>query len=203
MPAAWSSSKSAAYEQPQYDTAERLRQARRVVRGPRHKGSIGPEAAVGDEEVQVRMPVRTPAMRLQAGDNAHGELALAGQRANGGGHRAGSDAGDLTEAAAAIETVRAQPLGNREHHLPVRHQRQQRGVQPLRPDREALGVAARAEVPTLAREREQVLVFTVVAADARKPMFENAAREELVGDLRDDGAPRAVLAREPLVLDRL
>ena len=80
------------------------------------------------------------------------------------------------------------PLGDREHHLPVRHWREQRGVPPLRPAREALGVAARAEVATLAREREQVFVCTGVAAYARESVFENTAGEERVGDLRDDGA---------------
>jgi hypothetical protein len=34
-------------------------------------------------------------------------------------------------------------------------------------------------------------------------MVEHAAGEERVGDLRDDGAPRAVLTREAVVVDRL
>ena len=144
----------------------------------------------------MRMPVGARAMRLQARDDAHRELALAGQRANGGRDGAGGDAGDLAEQAAAIETIGAQPLGDGEHHLPVRHGREERRVQPLRPDREPLGVAARAEIAALAGEREQVLVRAGVAADAREPVVEDAAGEELVGDLRDDGAPRAVLARE-------
>jgi hypothetical protein len=36
-------------------------------------------------------------VRLQARDDPHGEVALAGQCANGGGHGAGGDAGDLAE----------------------------------------------------------------------------------------------------------
>ena len=51
-----------------------------------------------------------------------------------------------------------------------------------------------AEVPALAGAREQILVRAGVAADARELVVEDAAREELVGDLRDDGAPQAVLA---------
>jgi hypothetical protein len=39
-------------------------------------------------------------------------------------------------------------------------------------------------------------VRTGVAADAREIVFEYTAREELVGHLRDDGTPRAVLAGE-------
>jgi hypothetical protein len=37
---------------------------------------------------------------------------------------------------------------------------------------------------------------------ARKPVVEDAAGEELVGHRRDHGAPRAVRAREALVVDR-
>jgi hypothetical protein len=44
---------------------------------------------------------------------------------------------------------------------------------------------------------------TVVAADPREPVVEHAAGEELVGDRCDDLAPRAVLAREVLVLGGL
>jgi len=42
-----------------------------------------------------------------------------------------------------------------------------------------------------------------VAADAGEAVLEDATRQELVGDLRDDRAPRAILAGEPLVVDRL
>jgi hypothetical protein len=42
-----------------------------------------------------------------------------------------------------------------------------------------------------------------VAPDARESVVEHATGEELVGDLRDHGAPRAVLACEALVVDGL
>jgi hypothetical protein len=38
-----------------------------------------------------------------------------------------------------------------------------------------------------------------VTTDAGEAVLQHAAREKLVGDLRDDGTPRAVLAREALV----
>ncbi len=57
-------------------------------------------------------------------------------------------------------------------------------------------MTAQAEVPALAGERQQVLVRTVVTADAREAVPEDPAREELVGDLRHDGAPRAVCGGE-------
>jgi len=70
----------------------------------------------------------------------------------------------------------------------VRHRREQGGVQPLRPDREAFGVAARAEIPALAREREQVFVRAGVTADAGEAVLEDPTREELIGHLPDDRA---------------
>jgi len=47
-----------AHEQPEHGAVERLRQPRRVVHRPRDEGPVGPEPAVRDEQVQVRMPVR-------------------------------------------------------------------------------------------------------------------------------------------------
>ena len=85
----------------------------------------------------------------------------------------------------------------------VRHRREERGVQPLRPDGEALGVAARAEIPALAREREQVFVPAGVTADAGEAVLQDPTGEELVGHLRDDEPPGAVLPSEAFVLDRL
>jgi len=114
--------------------------------GPCDEGALRPEAAVGHEEMQMRMPVGAGAMRLQTRHDAHREVALAGQRANGGRDGAGGDTRDLAEQAAPVETGGAQPLRDGEHHLPVRHRREQRGVQPLGPDGEALGVAAGAEM---------------------------------------------------------
>jgi len=81
--------------------------------------------------------------------------------------------------------------------------REEGGVQPLRPDREALGVAARAAVATRAGEREQILVRTGVAADAGEAVLQHAAGKERVSNLGDDGAPWAILAREAFVVDRL
>jgi len=107
------------------------------------------------------------------------------------------------EQASTIQAIRVEPLRDREHHLPVRHRCEERGVEPLGPDREAFRVAAGTEVAILAGEREQVLVGTGITPDAREAVLEDAAGEELVRDLADDGAPRAVLARKALVVHRL
>ena len=115
----------------------------------------------------------------------------------------GGDAGDLAEQATTVQTVGAQSLGDGEHHLSVRHRREECRVQPLRPAGEPFCVAAGAEVATLAGEGQQILVRTVVAADAGEAVLQHAAGEERVGHLRDDGTPGAVLAREAVVIDRL
>lgn len=47
-------------------SVQRFRQPRRVVCGPRHKGSVWPQAAVGHKEVQMRTPVDPRRMCLQA-----------------------------------------------------------------------------------------------------------------------------------------
>ena len=49
---------------------------------------------------------------------------------------------------------------------------------------------------------QQILVHASLGPDARGPVAEHATGEELVGDLRDDRAPRDVLARKALVVDR-
>ena len=51
---------------------EPLEKSGRVMDRPRDEGTVGSEAAVGDEEVQVRMPVGARAVRLQTGDDADG-----------------------------------------------------------------------------------------------------------------------------------
>ena len=142
-------------------------------------------------------------MRLDARDDTDREVGLACERAQGDGHGPGGDAGQIAEERSAIEAPRAQALRDGEHHLAVRHVREQRVFEPERrerPEREALGVAARAEVARPARKGEQVFVRTRVTADARKAVFKDAAREELVGHLRYDGAPRAVCGGEALVI---
>jgi hypothetical protein len=96
---------SEADEKPEHRAPERLGQARRVVGGPRDERPVWPEAAVGDEQVQVRMPVGPRPMRLQARHEADSEVALPRQRANGGGDGAGGDAGDFAEETAARESV--------------------------------------------------------------------------------------------------
>ena len=108
------------------------------------------------------MPVRARAVCLQAGHTPYREVALARQRADRAGEGARGDPGDLAERLSAVETIRAEPLRDGEDDLPVRDGREERGVQPLCPQREPFRVAAGTEVPALAGEREQVFVGTGV-----------------------------------------
>ena len=100
-----------AYEEPEHGAAERFRQPRRVVHRRRHQRPVGPEPAVGDEEVEVRMPVGPRAVRLHAGHDADRVVALARQRADGRGDGAGGDAGDLAEQASRYRQYARSRLG--------------------------------------------------------------------------------------------
>jgi hypothetical protein len=53
-------------------------------------------------------------------------------------------------------------------------------LEPVGPDLEPFGVAARAEIARLATEREQELGITVLADDACEAVVQNAAVEELL-----------------------
>lgn len=191
------------HEQPEDGAAQRFREAPGVMDRPRHERPVRPEPALGDQEVQGGMPVGARAVRLETGHDPHREVALTRQPADRGRDGASRDAGDLAEQAPTIQAIGAEQLRDREDDLPVGNGRKQRRVQPLGPDGEPLCVAARAEVPALTREREQIFVRTGVTADAREPVLEDAAGQELVGDLCDHAAPRAVLAREALIVHRL
>lgn len=60
-------------------------------------------------------------------------------------------------------------------------------------------MAARTDVAALAGQGQPVLVRAQVAAEAREPVVEHAEGEVLVGHLRGDGPPWAILPREALV----
>ena len=144
------------HKKPEHGAADRLSHARGIVHRLLHERAVGPEAAVGQAEAQVRKPVGRRPMRLQARQDADGEVTLAYQRAHGGGDGAGGDECDLAGQAVPIATVGAQPLLDGEHHQPERHRREQRRIQPLDPARDALGVAAGADVPAPRQARQQV-----------------------------------------------
>ena len=94
-------------------------------------------------------------------------------------------------------------LGNRQHHLPVGDLAgEQRLLEPQRPEGEPRGMAARAEVPRLARERDEILVPAAggLTPHPREPVRENAAGQELLHHLAHYGPPVAVRRREAVLI---
>ena len=72
--------KTPAHEEPEHRAAERLGQLDGVVArpaGPAHEGPVGPEAAIGDDQVEMGVPVGPGAVGLQAGDDPDPEVRLA------------------------------------------------------------------------------------------------------------------------------
>jgi hypothetical protein len=68
---------AAAHEEPQHRATKRLGQRNGVMARlprPAHEGPVGPEPAVGDEEVEMGVPVGPGAVGLQAGDDADPEV---------------------------------------------------------------------------------------------------------------------------------
>ncbi len=140
--------------------------------------AVGPEAAVGHEQVQVRMPVGPRAMRLQTGNDANRELTLAGQRANRGRDGAGGDAGDLAEQATTVQTVARSRMGmvrptwrcgTGARSVVSSHCVQIAG-RLGRATRSSSGTCTRRRGGTRARRRR-----TVVAADAGEAVLQHAA----------------------------
>jgi hypothetical protein len=65
------SSSSRSTKRLQYVPPECLRQRLRRVRRQGHEAAVGPEAAVGDQGVDVRLPVQERAVGLDAQDDAY------------------------------------------------------------------------------------------------------------------------------------
>jgi len=74
--------------------------------------------------------------------------------------------------------VGAQPLRDGQHHLPVRHRREQVLGKPQAPLRQTARVAGGAELPPLAAERHQELGPARAAAHTREPVLQPPAVEE-------------------------
>jgi hypothetical protein len=67
------------------------------MRWPQHERAIGPEAAVGHNHVNVRVPVRERTMRLDAAHDPHRERRLPRERADRGRHRPRGDSREIAE----------------------------------------------------------------------------------------------------------
>jgi len=197
----WRSAKgrsAAADEEQEHGAAKDLAQGGAIVgrpARPAHESAVGPETAVGDDEMEMGMPVGQRAVGLLRSDSP------VVARTPAVTMRAASRARSA-EKGPAVEAVGPEPLGDREDHLAVRDGGEERLVEPEGPAGESLGVAAGAELAAPAGEGEQVLVGAGVAADPGEAVLQDAAGEKPVHNRGDDGAPRAVGMGEPLVVDQ-
>ena len=102
------------------------------------------------------------------------------------------DAAVVLEQGAVEAKVRAQHLGDAEGEMPVRDREQDGFGEQRAEELDLLLVAGGTEPASLAGEGQQVFVLAVIAADAGKPVLKVAAVEELVYDLRYDGAQESI-----------
>ena len=149
------------------------------------------EEAVGDEGVDVGVEIEVFAEGVEGHDDA-GDALGAGQ----GGAEVfleafmGEGAEALEEVAVALE-IGAEHFGDGQDVVAVGHGRQDAGGEEGGGGLDVFLVAGGAEPAAFAGEGQEVFEAAVVAADAGEAAFEVAAVEELVDDLRDDGAQGA------------
>jgi len=99
--------------------------------------------------------------------------------------------------------IDAQPLGNREHELPMRHLGANVLSHPTRFLQRPLLVARRAETSAAAGIRDQELLATLGATDAGEAVLEVPALEELLHDRPDNRPPEAIPLLVTLLVHRL
>jgi hypothetical protein len=76
--------------------------------GPAHEGAVGPEAAIGDGETEMGMPVGQRTMGLETGDDPNPEVALPRGGADARGDDAGRQPSEIAEEGTAVEAVGAE-----------------------------------------------------------------------------------------------
>jgi len=118
-------------------------------------------------------------------------------------HRARRRTAQLAQEPAVETEIDAQPLGNREHELPMRHLGANVLGHPTRFLQRPLLVARRAETSAAAGIRHEKLLATLGATDAGEAVLEVPALEELAHHRPDDGPPEAIPLLVTLLVDRL
>ena len=192
----------ALHQHAEHRAAERFGHRRHVVQRQRHERAVRPEAAVGDQQMEMGVPVGQRTVRLDRGDDADRARPLTRGGPDERRERARRDPRQVAEQGPVIEEVRPQALGDREHDLAVRHRGEQGLLQPNAPQRQAFGVTAGTEVAALAGEGQQVLVPAAATAHPGEPVRQDAAGQELLDHVGDDAPPGAPAGREPLVVDQ-
>ena len=165
------------------------------------EGAVGPEEAVGDQEVEMRMPVSERAKGLDGTDDAGDAIGLAQRRAQEVAQRAVRDTAQESEEPAVVEEEGPQSLGDGEDELAVWDGVEEFVLEPVGPDLEALGVTAGAEVARLAAEGNEELGLAALADDAGETVLEDAAVEEALQSSPGDVAQAPVLGLEAFFVD--
>ncbi len=109
-------------------------------------------------------------------------------------------AGQLSQELAIVAEEDPQPLGDREDDLAVGNVFEQLLLGPVRPQKLALLVAARAQAPELAGEGDQELMPAVRAAHPGDALVEDAAVEVAVDRRLDAASQVAVGVPETLLI---
>ena len=138
------------------------------------------------------MNVRHRAEGLHACDHPRHRLTLAERGLHVGAQGARGHAAQQPQPAPVLEEVRPQALGERQHHLPVRHRSERVLVEPQAPLGQPPGVARGAEMAPLAPERYQELGPARAAAHPGEAVLEQPTVEEPAGRLARRRTQRTV-----------
>jgi hypothetical protein len=111
----------------------------------------GRKAPVGDDEMQVWVPVDQGAEGLDGGDDAGDDVRFAEGGAQEVAERAVGDATEDTEERAVVEEEGSQTLGHGEDVLAVRDGVEEMVLEPVGPDREPFGMAGRTQLASAPR----------------------------------------------------
>ena len=150
----------------QHGSTESLREDVDLVVAEVQEGAVGSEGAVGDDEVQMGVPVHEAAEGLNGGDDAGDEVRLAEAGAQKVAQRAVGDAAEDAEELAVVEEEGPQAFGDGEDELAVGDGVEEHVLEPVGPDFEPLGVAGGAEDAGLAAEGDEELGVAALAAQA-------------------------------------
>ena len=100
------------------------------MEGQRDEGAVGTKAAVGDESVDVRVPVDQRAVSLNRQGDSDREVRLVDGGADHLGRDGSRDAGQVAQEGASPQEVGPQALGHGEDELAMGHGREELSVEP-------------------------------------------------------------------------
>ena len=137
----------------------------------------GSEATVRHQHVDMWVEVEQLARRLHESHGSRGDVGAVEVGREIELQGSPGTAGQLSQELAVVAKEDPQPLGDGEDHLAVGDVLEQLLLGPVRPQKLALLVAARAQAPELAGEGDQKLVPAVRAAHPGDALVEDAAVE--------------------------